>query len=234
MKITIKHANTVATINLMGAYLEELEEAATPILFPYTLLKDAFGAIKTRGGSHLCLPNFGAPGQFEGLVQHGYARLRQWLVLEQGEDFLRLQLKGEGAYEGLIANLSYEVGLKSLKTSLELLNIGREPLTVAPGFHPYFPTQSHDSSLKVNGEELRLDELEGTLFRNEVKIAEVGGVQIRFETDNLNRFAIWTDLLANYVCVEPTYAANSFDKNPSENLILGSEQTANFAFTISW
>lgn len=234
MKISIRHANSRATVNLMGAYLEELEEAATPILFPYNLIADASGAIKKRGGSHVCLPNFGAPGRFEGLAQHGYARVREWLLLGRGEDFVRLQLKGEGAYEALVSNLTYEVGVKSLKTSLELLNIGQEPLAVAPGFHPYFPTRTYDSTLKVNGEELRLDELKGTVYRDEVKVAEMVGLQVRFETENLQRFAIWTDQLANYVCVEPTYAINSFDRNPSENLILGAEQTARFAFTIYW
>ncbi len=234
MNIVIKNNESMASINPLGAYLEEVKEGRENILFPFTLIPDAAGDVKKRGGSHVCLPNFGAPGAFTDLSQHGYGRVKSWTVSEQEEDRLRLELDGEGRYKDLHSVLIYEIGSKELTTSLELINNGNENLEIAPGFHPYFPTPPAAETIVVNDEELRLDSLSGTLYRDHVKRLTLGEREIRFETDYLHRFAIWTDQLGDYVCVEPTYAINSFDKKPEDNYLLEPSESMRFSFTIYW
>lgn len=234
MNIRISKGNSVASINPHGAYLYEVSESGKSILFPYALIPDQSGSMKKRGGSHVCLPNFGAPGQSSELAQHGYGRVLDWTITELNSEHVRLELSGEGQYKNLKSSLSYAIADKSISVTLDLLNQGTEPLAVAPGFHPYFPTQAGEKGFKVNGEYLRLDELAGTYFRDGVSEVEFAARTLRFSTDNLNRFAIWTDQLGDYVCVEPTYSINSFDKNPSDNLMLGAGETAHFGFTLSW
>ncbi len=234
MNIRISKGSSIATINPHGAYLYELSESGKTVLFPYSLIPDPNGNIKKRGGSHVCLPNFGAPGPFSELAQHGFGRILDWKITELTGERVRLELLGEGQYKDLNSTLVYVIADKSITVSLVLENRGAEPLAVAPGFHPYFPTQPGEESFLVNGERLYLNELEGTVFRDNVTKVELSNRSVYFSTENMGRFAIWTDRLGDYVCVEPTYSINSFDQNPSASMSLPAGQTARFAFMLSW
>ena len=58
MKINLKEKNMELTVNTYGAYIEKFTKEKKPIFFPKLLIKIK-NELKTRGGMHPCLPNFG-------------------------------------------------------------------------------------------------------------------------------------------------------------------------------
>jgi galactose mutarotase-like enzyme len=108
-------------------------------------------------------------------------------------------------------------------------------LRVAPGFHPYFAVEPSETSVKVNDRAYELNTLAGTEFM----VADTARLRtstrdISITQENLTTWAIWTDKLGNYVCVEPTFCGNRFlgDERPDELLAPG--ETKQYSITISW
>lgn len=200
------------------------------VLFPRTQLKNKSGEMRTRGGLHVCLPNFGPDNKF-GLNQHGFGRESVWQVVEQSITRVVLLLEGGAKpYEKLQSTLEVVLSDRKLDSRLALKNLGDEVLEVAPAFHPYFATKKDEVSFRLDDENLQLDELEGTIFRDNVKSAKIGGRKIIFNQTNLNHFAIWTDLLGDYVCVEPSFAGNAFVDGGTEELGAGGVKVCGFGF----
>ena len=73
MNITLHTGTTTATITTDGAYITSLADERGDVFYPLQQLATSDGARKTRGGCHVCLPNFG-PGGASGLAQHGFGR----------------------------------------------------------------------------------------------------------------------------------------------------------------
>lgn len=158
----------------------------------------------------------------------------EWSVVDLNQDRISLRLKGEGAYQHLYSLIIYELEEKSFTSKLEMLNRGLEELDVAPGFHPYFAVEPTEQGIAVDEEWHELASLSGTVFRERVRKVDFKNHTIHFDTDNINRFAIWTDQLGEYVCVEPTYAANSFSASPEQNIKLKLGESVSFSYTIRW
>lgn len=236
MDIEIFSGDTKAIISRDGAWLTNLADEQGDVLFPKRSLAAPDGSQKTRGGCHVCLPNFG-PGGESGLAQHGFGRTTVWDLAGQSENSVSLVLHGgEGVYQKLESHLTYTVVGRTITLDLELTNAGDQPLHVAPGFHPYFALDPEEADVEVENESFMLGSISGTEYRNGLsKKLVTDSREINLAGQNLSTWAIWTDELANYVCVEPTFAGNAFlDEDYAEGEWIEPQAAAKYSCTISW
>src|ERR1700730_3282242 len=123
---------------------------------------DETGNVK-RWGMPLMIPNFSRlkDGIFQEkdttLPIHGFGRNLPWIVTEQNETSLTMQLSSSDAtrpsypYEftfisGILA------GEGTLTYTLTMENRGDDPMPIAPGFHPYFTVaQEQKAALVTDG-----------------------------------------------------------------------------------
>ena len=224
MNITLHTGTTTATITTSGAYITSLTDEHGDVFYPLQQLATPDGERKTRGGCHVCLPNFG-PGGASGLAQHGFGRTSQWQVVEHTSDRVEIMLKGNGAYAGLESRLVYTAAEHQLAMQLTLVNVGEDELLVAPAFHPYF---AYDGALVLDGQPLAdLTPLTETIFVDgSTRQLATGRRTITLQSEGLPRWAVWTDGLGSYLCVEPTHSGNSFADNPTHAAALVPGQTA--------
>lgn len=233
--ITLTSGSAHAVVNPDGAWVGELGTNGDNILFPLSVLTNAAGEQKARGGMHVCLPNFG-PGGDSGLAQHGFGRTSAWTVVSQEESKTVLTLEStETGYDGLISTLTYELGNNSFMARLELTNRSSQPMRVAPGFHPYFALSPSEKKVWVNNERYALENLEGT----EYEVAAQAELRTQKHVlmllpENLTTWAIWTDQLGNYVCVEPTLGGNRFLEAERSDETLMPGQTRTYSVRIHW
>ncbi len=233
MDIELYSGATKAIISTKGGYVTNLADDRGDVLFPKRVLTTADGAEKTRGGCHVCLPNFGPGGEF-GLEQHGFGRTSEWRVVTQSQTSIELILAGEGDYADMDSFLRYEVAEGAFTLQLTLKNNGLSPLPVSPGFHPYFYRGG------------RAPTLAGVTYKDLTEFAEVkfidgdnqhlavAGRQLTLQSNGLSRYAVWTDQLGDYLCVEPTQSGNAFleDITRTDTLQPGGQQV--YRFTIAW
>lgn len=233
--ITLNHSSAHAVINPDGAWLGELGVGSDQILFPRSDLKNKEGELKARGGMHVCLPNFG-PGGESGLAQHGFGRTSSWTVVSQEASKAVLSLEPTvPGYVGLFATLTYRLESTSLLAELALTNRGSESMRVAPGFHPYFAVEPSEKKVFVNGTRYELSEIEGTEYiRADTAELLTKDQRVILKPENLTTWAIWTDQLGSYVCVEPTFGGNRFlePESPDEQLAPG--ETKTYSLRIEW
>ncbi len=232
MNITLHTGTTTVTITTDGAYITSLADERGDVFYPLQQLTAPDGGRKTRGGCHVCLPNFG-PGGASGLAQHGFGRTSQWQVVEHTSDRVELVLQGSDAYAGLESHLVYTVAEHQLAMQLTLVNIGEDELLVAPAFHPYF---AYDGVPVLDGQPLSdLAPLAETIFVDGVTRQLVTGLRtIMLQSEGLPRWAVWTDRLGSYLCVEPTHSGNSFADDPAHAAVLAAGQTARYGVRVGW
>jgi galactose mutarotase-like enzyme len=222
-----------------GGYICELARSGRNIIFPKTTIDD-----KTRGGCHVCLPNFGPAPEGSGLGQHGFGRDSKWesQVVSDGEVHLVLgpdSVESQSqAYDQMSAEITYHLDETSFSAALAVGNQGQTDLEIAPGFHPYFDL-GDQTTFTVDGEELSLDDVAGTLYRDGVEEAVVNGQVIKFSNHNLNRFAIWSKPSdtadgRHYICIEPTYNGASFVEDGRSPMVLPPGEEKTFGFNIAW
>lgn len=226
---------TTAVVLREGAWLLNLADKYGDILFPKQWIETESGK-KARGGSHVCLPNFG-PGGTSGLAQHGFGRISGWDVAERGVSSVTLALNGgTQQYSSLQSRLTYTLKENSLTMTLKLTNNGGDSLRVAPGFHPYFALALDEQQVTVDDERYNLSELSGTVFlQGETKQLKTQLRALSLTADNLTTWALWTDNLGRYACLEPTFAGNSFiDDTPDENELLRVGLSKSYKLQISW
>lgn len=233
--ISLIHGVTNATVNPEGAWVESLTANGEAVLFPKSELTNEAGESKARGGMHVCLPNFG-PGGDSGLAQHGFGRTSLWQIAQQDASSASLELKAPSAqYNGLEATLTYQLGDNSLSADLSLTNAGGKPLRVAPGFHPYFALNESETVVNINGKARELSTLADAEFigAETIELATAERT-IHLSQTNLTTWAIWTDKLGNYVCVEPTFGGYRFleAEQSDENLL--PDQTRTYSVRIRW
>ena len=221
------------TIDPQGAWVESLEHKDTPILFPKTAIEYPEGA-KSRGGMHVCVPNFG-PGGESGLPQHGFGRTSTWTVVTESDGFVSLELRGEGDYADLKSTLTYAISDTSFTATLHLENTGTRLLRVAPAFHPYFQIEASEDSVVVGDTLYSLSELAGTVFVSAETLAlHTKKRSLRLDQENLGTWAIWTDEMGKYVCVEPTHGGYRFLDEPQSDEQLRPYHGMMYTFTIAW
>ena len=232
MNITLHTGTTTATITTSGAYITSLTDERGDVFYPLQQLTTSDGAHKTRGGCHVCLPNFG-PGGASGLAQHGFGRTSQWQVVEHTSDRVELVLQGSDAYAGLESRLVYIVAEHQLAMQLTLANVGEDELLVAPAFHPYF---AYDGVPVLDGQSLSdLAPLAETIFVDgPTRQLATGRRTITLQSEGLPRWAVWTDRLGPYLCIEPTHSGNSFADSPSRTTVLVPGQTARYGVRVGW
>ena len=232
MNITLHTGTTTATITTSGAYITSLTDERGDVFYPLQQLTTSDGAHKTRGGCHVCLPNFG-PGGASGLAQHGFGRTSQWQVVEHTSDRVELVLQGSDAYAGLESRLVYIVAEHQLAMQLTLANVGEDELLVAPAFHPYF---AYDGVPVLDGQSLSdLAPLAETIFVDgPTRQLATGRRTITLQSEGLPRWAVWTDGLGPYLCIEPTHSGTSFADSPSRTTVLVPGQTARYGVRVGW
>lgn len=233
MDIELFTGSTKAIISTKGGYVTNLADNLGDIFFPKRVLKTPEGDEKTRGGCHVCLPNFG-PGGESGLDQHGFGRTSNWRIVSQTETAVELVLDGQGEYANMESSLRYEVQETAFNMVLTLKNMGESPLNVSPGFHPYFFHAGRPITL--NDERMiDLAELAGTKFINTKRQSlSIGDRQLTLTSQELKTWAVWTDKLGDYICVEPTQGGNAFaeDIGRADTLVQGEDKR--YQFTLSW
>lgn len=233
--IELWSGGTRAIIDPMGAWLTNLSDDNGDILFPKRRLAAPDGSSKTRGGCHVCLPNFG-PGGDSGLAQHGFGRVLPWQPADQAANSVVLTLTGgEDGYQALVSRLTYQLADRSLRVTLQLTNTGQAPLRVAPGFHPYFALRDGEDQVKLDGAVVELAALTGTEFQTGThKQLHTAHRTIAIQSANLDIWAVWTDQLAAYVCVEPTAGGYAFTRSAVASELLTNHNPHTYACTISW
>ena len=82
-------------------------------------------------------------GQAYPLGLHGFASARDFAVVEQGADFVRLRLEADAATRALYPfdfrlDAVYRLEAEALVWRLETTNLGAEPMPYALGLHPGF------------------------------------------------------------------------------------------------
>ena len=231
--IQLRYGDARATIDLNGAWVTELSTDSGDILFPRQELRTKSGDRKLRGGMHVCVPNFGPGGQ-SGQPQHGFGRTSEWKLVGHDMGYASMiLLHGVGEYEELSSMLSFDLDEHSLSVTLSVIIRYDHPIHVAPGFHPYFLAKS---GATLDDKLLDFDELNGTqIISGNRRELEVGERHISLYSDELPRWAIWTDQLGPYVCVEPTRSGNSFERpNPPSDELLTPDEQRTYTFTMSW
>lgn len=233
MEWQLYNGETKATVSSKGGYVTNLANGNGDILFPKRTLKNTAGEDKTRGGCHVCMPNFGPDGG-TGLGQHGYGRNSEWTLVSNEDTSVTLALAGQGDYADLRATLHYELAANEFTSTLTLRNGGQKPLPVSPAFHPYFNLGGQKPELDGETHE-DLAEFEGTLFIDgDSRLLGVANRTLSLTSINLARWAIWTDQLGDYFCVEPTQAGYAFAEDISRGDVLEQNQEKTYNYTIKW
>ena len=213
-----------ASINPIGAYVESLVSAdGSDLLHPRHHNTNG----KSRGGMHVCAPNFGS-GYKVGLPQHGFGRDLEWETVSVSEDKTDVQLRlmnpaeqvpdlANSPFKNCIMMMNIGLAHEGKKEMLEVVlvvdNGGDVPFTLTPGFHPYFPIDSRKPKIKVTKtarDEYELSDLADARGLTEPLNGSIlfgnGSHNISIKTINLGVPVIWTDSPDEYVCVEPTRA----------------------------
>lgn len=224
-----------AIVDPIGAWLTNLSDENGHVLYPRRNLEALDGSKKQRGGSHVCLPNFG-PGGASGLPQHGHGRTSLWQVRDRSQSEVTLKLtNGADGYEALVATLTYTLSEASITMTLTAENNGSAPLRIAPGFHPYINLLDSEQQVHINDHAYELSELAGTEFvEGQQMIVQTDRRTLTFQSESLTTWAIWTDQLGSYVCCEPTFRGNAFIKHPKDDEWLQSGASRTFTTTIQW
>lgn len=233
MEVEIWSGTAKAIIDPQGGYLTNLSDEAGDIIFPKRTIKNAAGEQKIRGGCHVCLPNFG-PGGESNLPQHGFGRDMSWEVTDSTDNSVLLTLKnGRDGYEDLESVVTYQLSDTRLLITLEIINNGKKPLRVAPAFHPYFYVAGDEAT--IDGKTEQKHAFADTVFeKGEGRTLTQGSRTITVSSENLPVWALWTDELGQYFCVEPTVNGYAFLSPQKDDESLAPEASKTYKTIISW
>ncbi len=230
--------STKLTADAHGAWITSLGDENGDILFPRTPIVNHSGETKLRGGCHVCVPQFGPTTSKTGLVlaQHGFGRDSPWTLQDSSASTLTFNLAPtHEEYQDLQIVLTYTLSERSLAMELSLHNDGVCDLRVASAFHPYFAT-NRAATVGLDDETLAVDDFQETkFFEASRKVLEINRRTLTLSSEELNTWAVWSDRLGEYFCVEPTLGGNRFlNQVPEEDELLASNAHASYGLTISW
>lgn len=243
--INLQHPNGFhAVVNADGAFVESWTTAdGMDLLFARRDMPNG----KNRGGIPLCAPIFG-PGETVGLNQHGFARNCRWEVADQTDSQVKLTLDSPASqvdalppvYAGCGMELTIELLKNGLRETLGIRNIGIEPFTVNPGFHPYFPIPSgasaEQASVIIDEQKYSLTAAELLATRkidsivSEAQLITAQGTWT-VAGGGLPLFAIWSESPRDFICVEPTESGYLTDNPASE---IQPNETKTFSVTVQF
>jgi D-hexose-6-phosphate mutarotase len=232
MEIELFEGSTIAKISKDGGYVTNLADQNGDIFYPKRTITAPDGSQKVRGGSHICLPNFG-PGGDSGQPQHGFARLSAWDVISQTDSAVTLGLAGDDAYAGVELRLTYVLEASSLNGKLEVNNGATGDIAVAPAFHPYFMIGGGveiDGAIQPN----LTDYAEAVCISGTKHILRTNGRLMTLMSTSLSTWAIWTDRLAPYLCIEPTQSGFSFEEDITRADTIKPGETRQYDLSIDW
>jgi glucose-6-phosphate 1-epimerase len=142
-RLAIKNRHGSAELYLHGAHLTAWHPASTSAPVIWLSRESLFQPDKAiRGGVPICFPWFGAHATDKTAPAHGFARLREWTLVDATEDAdgivtLTLELATQDAFQA-----TYRVTIgPSLTMSLEVSNVGNVPFTFEEALHTYFDVQ---------------------------------------------------------------------------------------------
>jgi len=197
-KIELKNKNASISIDLLGAWIENWKVDKQDIFLPKQVMKNG----KTRGGCHVCYPNFDSGGETN-LPHHGFGRISEWDAFEKTETSAKLKLQTPAEfkdYENVEAILEIELFPRSLRMLLKLRNNGESSVPIAPAFHPYYDL---------------------AVFKKDI---------LTHKQENLPKTTLWSGKEADYICVEPSFNGFAFKKNEAKSF--GPNETMEFALEI--
>ncbi len=217
-QIRLTHGVAQAVVDTYGAWLRELAVDGVSVLHPATILgSKPDGSPVIRGGSHVCMPNFG-PDINSVLPQHGYGRAVPWDILERNESLVKLcSPRGSGLYQNLYATLEYQMTKNGIAITLECFNEGNIDVPLSPGLHPYFQVADTNEQLSIDDTVFALDTLiDAQIFvprKERIQISQT--LRAAMHVHGFSEYVLWTDNPSTYVCIEPTDAGFAFSKkNP--------------------
>jgi D-hexose-6-phosphate mutarotase len=230
-QVTLSSGSLEAVINAKGAWLDSLEFDKSSILFPKQVIETQSGA-KTRGGCHVCLPNFG-PGGTSGLAQHGFARDAEWTLIERSTNHVLFSLQVlEGEYAGMKALLKYTLTATSARLQLTVTNLGSKAIEISPGFHPYF--QINEKQIAINGINTSVDDYsEAIIMKDAPQEIRIDKFHLTIAATNIDQWVLWSDGLDNYFCIEPTQSGFSFQNDITEAVLLQPDKEWQSSFTVT-
>ena len=237
----------------LGGIIETLfDSRGQAILLPRRQLESG----SYRGGSHVCLPNFGpdATGQ---LKQHGFGRDVSWKLVSRKGNSVYLAMDADenlipGLYHGLSATQHFNYvedehsGGGVFSTQLGVKNNSDHAMRLDPGFHPYLYLP--EGYAELEGQTVDPISFAGTEFIH--KPSSVDGKpnpvvlitrthKIEVWGVNLERYAIWSmgDTGEEaYLCIEPTFAGARFAEStsPQADELLLPGPVCTYDYNIRW
>lgn len=179
-----------------------------PILFPYAG-KLHNGTLKATGAQ---------------MGQHGFGRNRKWKVIEQKPWRLRMELMPEEAdrkaypFE-FAAEQTCTILPRGLEVELSILNSGKQPMPVSPGWHPYFScpavekgklktaVSGVDQSQFGNDREFDFGVSAPANGRAEFNVPQLGRLTLSFSPE-MRHLQFWSQPGKDFVCLEPFTGPN--------------------------
>lgn len=231
-ELSLEHAGVVARVAPgRGAIVTALAVGGRDVLFmDRETLADPGRSV--RGGIPLLFP---FAGRLDGdrlvhagtaMKQHGFARNKAWTVTDQAPGRLRLALADDAETRAVYPHafrLEQTVLLLGDGLQLELLvhNTGREPMPIAPGWHPYFGCASAarpsvrplgveglDPARFTPGAEFDFGVTAPASGRTAFEIPGLGRLRLEFSPE-LRFLQCWGLPGRDFICLEPFRGPNN-------------------------
>lgn len=187
---------------------------------------------RERGGCHVCFPQFG-PDVFSQLPQHGFGRDVEWKVIRYTDTHQHYRLQGQDQYEDVFAEIIYSINAKSCTMALRVDNKSNHAIRCAPGFHPYYLVKGGVCTL--NGRQLSVLQGETVFIEGEKQVLETDTHRIWMKSNTLTTWAVWSDMVDQYICIEPTLRGNAFlSKKAHKDEIIEPSQQREYQLSIEW
>ena len=171
--ITISNKFADAEVCLYGGHITNFKPHKTMEILWMSPESNFQEGIPIRGGIPVCFPWFGPHKTDPSMPQHGFARLKQWNVIEtstfpSGETMLRLQLcsspqtKNYWNYD-FCAEMKIIVG-KNLTVTLQVSNTSATEFEYTCALHSYFSLSSIEN--------ITIEGLQNTRYHNQLEPGE--------------------------------------------------------------
>ena len=222
----------VTALNVRGKDILYLDRASLepdksvrggiPFLFPFAGKLE--GGVLARTGTEV--------------PQHGFARDKEWAVIEKAPGTLRLALESDAQTEQIYPwrfRAEYDVTLvpRGIHIGLWILNRAETTLPVAPGWHPYLPcsaSKKEQGSGDFEGTEPGFLDNGSPNFhkrppvesRAAFQIPDLGKVALSF-SPKMRTLQFWSLPDRDFVCIEPFTGPANFINTPEAHEIPAGE-----------